>query len=173
MKGGGGLRGAPSGYSFNPSAGDYAPALPSVGVRAPTRLPPLVRRGFRGFHHRYCVLSSLPLGFVALRFCLSALPRVLLVFLRPGTCASRNSDCALVAWGPISPGSWAGGAPIPRPPSPGSLRSPRAVARLRGERCPLRSLLFFRLRVPVVAWTCCRTSSTNIGPAYSYHSTFA
>lgn len=39
-----GLRCARSGYFFNPSPGDYAPALPLVGVRAPTRRQPRARR---------------------------------------------------------------------------------------------------------------------------------
>ena len=120
---------------------------PSVGVVAAAP-----RRSFYGF-----VCSELPFGLLLWR-------RLVLPF-------GQRPSLRSVAPGPVARGSWSGGAPTPRPPSPRSLRSRPSGFGESGVR--FAPSFFFGSASLSLRGRAHRTSPTNIGPDYSYHSTFA
>ena len=117
-----GLRGARSGYFLNPSPGVCAPALPSVGVRAPARASALARRSLCGSCHRSSV------GVVA------AAPR-------PSLWGSVCCACQrfyyfggglTLALRATASARWSPGAPFPQAPG---RAGPQFPARLPPARC--------------------------------------
>lgn len=166
-----GYGGRAQGFFFSPSPGDCAPALATLGVRPPTRPPLPARRSVFPGAHPFSVWSSLPLDFIAIRLSLSALPRVLLVYLRPSTCpVGQGRHCAR-RQGPHFPWLHVGRGPNSPPSFPRLPSVAPRYARLRGERCPLRSLLFFRLRSPfssagVHTAHCLPSGNHHLLPAY-------